>query len=167
MPILSYILSHFSLFFHPAILLTPVWAFAFLNLLFRIWSLQIFVPSQLSKRLQSSSVLHVGQIPCLLFPLASFQSPDSHHIIPLLASHVHSSIYSSFSQLFTKLLCNVGELHSLIFCFSTSTDLFHPLIHTFLLQLPPIPQTYPMCSPSNSCLIVPVHLLIFTDRINH
>jgi hypothetical protein len=82
------------------------------NLLSTSSSLQLLVFSCLSMWLQPSSLLHIGYIPCYIFPLAPFslQMPIFHHPIPLLASWVHHLLCWPYNPMRT---------------FASSMDLFH------------------------------------------
>jgi hypothetical protein len=63
--------------------------------------LHLLASAHLSVWLQPSSLLHIGHIPCYVFPLIpfNFQMPIFHYPIPLPASWVHTSMYNFFSQL--------------------------------------------------------------------
>jgi hypothetical protein len=65
-------MSVFALFLAFFYTLVPNSVSIFLNLFFKILLFQIFFHSYLNMWLQSSSLLHVGRIPCLLFLLTPF-----------------------------------------------------------------------------------------------
>jgi hypothetical protein len=79
-------------FFIVAILLIPISVSIFVNRLSTSSSLQLLVSAHLS----ISYLLHIGHIPCSIFPLTTFnlQMPIFHHPIPLVASWVHISMYN-------------------------------------------------------------------------
>jgi hypothetical protein len=84
-----------------AILLIPISGSILVNRLSTSSSPQLLVSSHLSMWLQPSYLLHIGHIPCSVFPITHFnlQMPIFHHPIPLLASWVHTSMYNLFFRL--------------------------------------------------------------------